>query len=103
MRVSRVQVNRRIRKQIDLIWRWNAKRRGEATATAVVEELWDVLALLGAQPGMGNEGTRRGKSTRRFLAGEYWMYYQKSTAGIRVVCLKHYKRNQAKDWDATLG
>ena len=100
--MHRVHANRQIHKQIDGIWQWNAKRRGEAVATAVIEELWGVLVLLGAQPGMGVEGTRRGKPTRRFLAGDYWAYYQRVSGGIRVVCLKHHTRNQARDWDATL-
>ena len=68
----------------------------------MIEEVWDALALLGAQPGIGAEGRRRGKPTRRFLVGEYWAYYQRVPGGIRVVCLKHYKRNQAKEWDGTV-
>ncbi len=51
---------------------------------------------------MGVEGTRRGKPRRRFPAGDYWVYYQRVSGGIRVVCLKHHTRNQARDWDATL-
>ena len=89
--MRRVHVNRQIHTQIDRIWQRNAKRRGEAVATAVIEELWGVL-----------EGTRRGKPRRRFPAGDYWVYYQRVSGGIRVVCLKHHTRNQARDWDATL-
>ena len=51
---------------------------------------------------MGVEGTRRGKPRRRFPAGDYWVYYQRVSGGIRVDCLKHHTRNQARDWDATL-
>ena len=99
--MRRVQVNRQIHKQLDGIWQWNAVRRGEPVATAAIEKIWDVFALLGAQPGVGAAGRRRGKPTRRFLAGEYWVYYQRVTGGIRVVCVKHHMRNQAKDWDGT--
>ena len=99
--MGRVRVNRQIHKQIDRIWQWNAMERGELIATAVVEKIWDVMELLGTQPNLGALGRRRGTPTRRFLAGDYWVYYQAVPGGARVVCLRHYKQDQSKDWDGT--
>ena len=60
-----------------------------------------LMALL-EQPLMGVSGRRRGKARRRFLAGEYWIYYHVVDGAARFERLRHYKQDQANDWDATM-
>ena len=78
-----------------------AKKNGITAADKTITRIAEVVALLGEQPEMGVRGTRRGREVRRFLAGDYWIYYDGGT-GARVRKLKHFKRDQSKDWDATL-
>ena len=92
-----------IHQQIDRIWLATAERKGETAAKEAVGRIWEVLALLGKQPRIGVEGRCRGKEIRRFLAGDYWIYYVLETSRVRIRQVKHHKRRQATYWDVPGG
>ena len=98
-----MSLGRRLAEQIDRIWRETARRKGEGAAERVLGRIAEVLVALRRQPLMGVPGRRRGKERRRFLAGEYWIYYRVVDGVARVDGLRHFKQDQSKDWDATNG
>ena len=101
--MGKANLSRQLRQQIDRIWLETAKRSGIRAADKTIIRIAEVVALLGDQPEIGVSGTRRGREVRRFLAGDYWIYYEGGAGGARIRKLKHYKQDQSKDWDATTG
>ena len=101
--MGEAKLGRALRRQIDRIWVETAKRKGLRAADSVVTRIAEVVAMLGRQPESGVPGTRRGRAMRRFLAGEYWIYYVTGPGGARVRKIRHFKQDQSKDWDATNG
>ena len=91
-----------IQRRIDGIWQELARRHSEGAANDTVARLEEVFELLAAQPGMGVPGECAGKPLRRFLAGNYWVYYRVPEQGVLITKLSHVRQNQAQEWDATL-
>ena len=80
-----------------------ARRKGIAAADGAIAKITKVVALLGVQPEMGVPGARSGRAMRRFLAGDYWIYYETGAGGVRIRKIRHVRQDQTKDWDATRG
>ena len=82
------------RRKLRAIWANIAKWRGVAAADKASDRLEEVFGVLADQPGMGVMGACGREGVRRFLAGEFWIYYRELPDGIQIVDLKHYKQRQ---------
>ena len=101
--MARYSIGRKLRRRIHGIWLDLVDYRGERAADKALGRIVEVFSLIAQQPGIGVGGSKDGIPVRRFLAGDYWIYYRLGRRGVQFTSVKHHRERQSADWDAREG
>jgi len=72
---------------------------GEHVALQVIAAILETVITISRQPKAGVIAEAFGPGVRKFLAGNYMLYYQAYRAGIEILHVFHGKRDQPGAWN----
>lgn len=90
------RVSKDARDDLDRIFVYWANRASLETAERLIDAIMDRFWLIGEHPGAGRAADEISSGVRCFPAGEYLIYYRKTTRPINVLHIVHGARDQRK-------
>ena len=93
--MAHYRVSRKAVRDLDEIWYFIAKDN-ESAVSKLMDRFYTVFKALAAQPRMGRNRLEIATGLRSFSVGEYIVFYQLASPGVRIVRVWDGRRDLAR-------
>lgn len=97
--MTRCRLSRQARADLDDIWLYVARNRGEETADSLIDVITDRFLMLAAMPGSGRKRGEILPGLRSHPVGNYVIFYRQRRNWVEIIRVLH----GARDIGRTLG